>query len=66
MPIQQVKETIELLADRQTKMLVAQKKWTDNKRIQKKKKALIRELEAMTAAIAEKAISKPDSRRTFR
>ncbi|KAI8385656.1 hypothetical protein BD560DRAFT_383998 [Blakeslea trispora] len=61
-----VKETIELLADRQTKMLVAQKKWTDNKRIQKKKKALIRELEAMTAAIAEKAISKPDSRRTFR
>ncbi|OBZ87843.1 Dihydroxyacetone phosphate acyltransferase [Choanephora cucurbitarum] len=62
-----VKETIELLADRQTKMLVAQKKWKENdKRIQKKKKALIKELEAMTAAIAEKAISTPDSKRTFR
>lgn len=58
---------IERLADRQTEILVQQKKWKPNdKRIEKQRKALRKELEVVAKAIAEKAIATVDSIRTLR
>lgn len=63
----QVQEIITLLADRQTEILVAQKKWKQNdKRIEKQRKALRKELEVVAKAITEKAVATVDSLRTLR
>ncbi|KAL9553935.1 hypothetical protein MBANPS3_003051 [Mucor bainieri] len=62
-----VQEIITQLANRQTEILVAQKKWKSNdKRIEKQRKALRKELEVVAKAIAEKAIATVDSVRTLR
>ncbi|RCH90268.1 hypothetical protein CU098_003351 [Rhizopus stolonifer] len=62
-----VQEIIQLLADHQTKVLVAQKKWKENdKRIERQRKALRKELEVVAAAIVKKAVATPDSKRTLR
>lgn len=62
-----VQEIITQLANRQTEILVAQKKWISNdKRIEKQRKALRKELEVVAKAIAEKAIATVDSVRTLR
>ncbi|KAG2190899.1 hypothetical protein INT46_006352 [Mucor plumbeus] len=62
-----VQEIITQLANRQTEILVAQKKWKPNdKRIEKQRKALRKELEVVAKAIAEKAIATVDSVRTLR
>ncbi|GAN00936.1 acyltransferase [Mucor ambiguus] len=54
-------------ANRQTEILVAQKKWKPNdKRIERQRKALRKELEVVAKAIAEKAIATVDSVRTLR
>ncbi|KAI8643609.1 hypothetical protein BD408DRAFT_414566 [Parasitella parasitica] len=62
-----VQEIITQLADRQTEILVAQKKWkSDDKRIEKQRRALRKELEVVAKAIGEKAIATVDSVRTLR
>lgn len=65
--IHSVQEIITLLADRQTENLVARKKWKKNdKRIEKQRKALRKELEVVAKAITEKAVATVDSVRTLR
>lgn len=62
-----VQDIIDQLATRQTKILTEQKKWKPNdKRIEKQRKALRKELEVVANAIIEKAISTLDSNRTLR
>lgn len=62
-----MQDIIERLADRQTKILAEQKKWKSNdKRIEKQRKALRKELEVVAKAITEKAVATVDSIRTLR
>lgn len=62
-----VQEIIDLLAQRQTEILVNQKKWKKNdKRIEKQRKALRKELEVVAKAITEKAVATVDSLPTLR
>lgn len=62
-----MQEIINRLADRQTEKLAEQKKWKSNdKRIEKQRKAFRKELEVVAKAIAEKAVATMDSIRTLR
>jgi energy-converting hydrogenase Eha subunit H len=62
-----VQDIINVLADRQTQLLADQKKWGKNdKRIEKQRKVLRKELQVVSKAIAEKAIATVDSLATFR
>jgi acyl CoA:acetate/3-ketoacid CoA transferase beta subunit len=62
-----VQEIIDQLAERQTEILVNQKKWKkSDKRIEKQRKALRKELEVVAKAITEKAVATVDSLRTLR
>ncbi|KAI8075673.1 glycerol-3-phosphate acyltransferase [Thamnidium elegans] len=62
-----VQDIMDQLATRQTEILANQKKWKgDDKRIEKQRKALRKELEVVAKAIVEKAVSTLDSNRTLR
>ncbi|GAA5814739.1 hypothetical protein MFLAVUS_008241 [Mucor flavus] len=62
-----VQNIMDQLATRQTEILANQKNWKDNdKRIEKQRKALRKELEVVAKAIVEKAVSTLDSNRTLR
>lgn len=60
-----VQQVIDRLADRQTKRLVEQKKWKPS-RVEKQRKAMKNELEAVAKSIVEKAVATVDSMRTLR
>ncbi|KAI7905108.1 uncharacterized protein BX663DRAFT_501774 [Cokeromyces recurvatus] len=63
----EVQDRIDKLADQQTEILVARKKWKlGDKRIRKQRKALRRELEIVTKQIADKAVATVDSLPTLR
>lgn len=58
---------IDQLADRQTELLANQKKWTKNdKRIEKQRKAMRKELQVVAKAIVQKCVATVDSSRTLR
>lgn len=62
-----VQEIMDQLATRQTEILANQKNWkVSDKRIEKQRKALRKELEVVAKAIIEKAVSTLDSNRTLR
>lgn len=62
-----VQEVILLLANRQTQLLLEQKKWGPNdKRVEKQRKMFRKELEVVSKAIAEKAVAQVDSLSTLR
>lgn len=63
--MQKVQQVIDRLADRQTKRLVEQKKWKPS-RVEKQRKAMKNELEAVAKSIVEKAVATVDSMRTLR
>ncbi|KAI7891829.1 putative acyltransferase [Mucor mucedo] len=62
-----VQSIIDQLADRQTELLANQKNWNkDDKRIEKQRKAMRKELQVVAKAIVQKCVATVDSSRTLR